>query len=109
MPFGAQSTPSTAADQLCLVRLRHNLPLACVICAPSPRQVCPPSARAFCGSRISRIFFATAPLDFGINFNFLSYDGAITLTSAAYRAAVPTPQVLVDCVHASLLELIALD
>ena len=71
--------------------------------------VCPPSARAFCGSRIRSIFFATAPLDFGANFNFLSYDGVITLTSAAYRAAVPQPQILVDCVHASLLELFALD
>ena len=58
--------------------------------------------------RIKRIFFATAPLDFGANFNFLAYDGNITLCSAAYHAAVPKPQLLVDCVHKELLELFEL-
>ena len=67
--------------------------------------VAPQRPCSFCGVRIQHMYFVTAPLDFGINFNFLSYDGRLTLCCAGDPDAVREPQLVVDAVRASLLEL----
>ena len=61
--------------------------------------VAPPRPGSFCGVRIRSMFFVTAPLDFGLNFNFLSYDGSLTLCCAGDVDSVAEPQRVVDFVH----------
>ncbi len=69
--------------------------------------VAPPVAGSLCGVRIKRIFFGTAPLDFGVSFSFLSYAGQCTLTCSSDAATVPSPQLMADCVREHLLEQLA--
>ena len=69
--------------------------------------VAPPLAGSLCGVRIKRIFFGTAPLDFGVSFSFLSYAGQCTLTCTSDAETVPSPQLMTDCVRAHLLEQMA--
>jgi len=66
--------------------------------------VAPPLPGSFCGVRIRRIFFGTAPLDFGISFSFLSYASQTTLCTTADAETVPNPQLMADCVHEQILE-----
>lgn len=66
--------------------------------------VAPSSAGALCGVRINRIYFGTAPLDFGASFSFLSYAGECTLCVTSSAAAVTDPQLLADAVREAVAE-----
>ena len=61
--------------------------------------VAPPIPGAICGIRIRRIFFGTAPLDFGVSFSFLSYASQTTLFCTADAETVPSAQLMADCVR----------
>lgn len=66
--------------------------------------VAPQRPATFCGVPIKSIFFVTSPLDFGINFNFISYNGYLLLCSAADSSCVPNAQLVVDKVHEALIK-----
>ena len=69
--------------------------------------VAPSVAASFCGVPATRIWFGTAPLDFGVSFSFLSYAGDNTLTCTSDAETVPQPALIARCVHESLLEQLA--
>jgi len=66
--------------------------------------VAPQSARTFCGVEIKKIFFCTAPLDFGVSFNFLSFNGSLTLCVTTDTERVPKAKMVADEVHRALLK-----
>ena len=55
---------------------------------------------------IRSIYFTTAPLDWGLSFNFLSYNGQVTLCCTSDDSKVAQPQAIVDSATACLAELI---
>jgi hypothetical protein len=66
--------------------------------------VAPPVEGAFCGVPITKIYFGTTPLDFGVSFSFLSYAGSNTLTVVSDALVVPDPELMVSIVREKLLE-----
>lgn len=67
--------------------------------------VVPQRPGQLCGVSIRNIYFTTAPLDWGLSFNFLSYNGQITLCCTADDSKVAQPQAVVDSAKAFLAEL----
>lgn len=65
----------------------------------------PQRPAAFCGIVIKSIYFVTAPLDFGINFNFLTYNGKLTLVSATDAKSIPNAQAVVNKIQEALINL----
>ena len=56
------------------------------------------------GVTVEALYGGAAPIDFGVGFTFLSYNGAVTCCCNADRATVPAPQAIMEHVHAALTE-----